>query len=102
MVEELRELTYEKQLLSEKQIKIVLWVCREKISYKEIAKRLAIREATLRKYLDIIRRKLFENNFDHYIQQTDFIKDFDLGLLWEKTKDYYDIKHRMLEILSAK
>lgn len=102
MVEELRELTYEKQLLSEKQIKIVLWVCREKISYKEIAKRLAIREATLRKYLDIIRRKLFENNFDLYVQQTDFIQDFDLSLLWQKTQDIHVVKHRILSILSAK
>lgn len=101
MVEELRKLTYEKQLLSEKQIKIVLWICREKISYKEIAKRLAIKEASLRKYLDIIRRKLFEKDFDLYIKQTDFIKDFDLSLLWQKTQDYYIIKHRILSILSA-
>jgi len=72
-----------------------LAVCQEKISYEEITKKLEISNVALRKYLQIIRKKLLVNNFDHYCDWVQFIPDFDLSLLWQNTREYDEIKEQI-------
>jgi len=101
-VEILRGLSYRKQLLSEKQIRITFEICRNKKSYREIAQVLEITEVALRKYLEIIRKKFIENDFDLLCLKVGSIQDFDLSLLWKNTQDYLYYKEHIYSLKDPK
>lgn len=89
--EELRKLTYEKRLLTDQEIQIILMFCVEQMKQKEIAEKLAITDGTLRRYLSNIREK-FSQDLCNYAYQ---LKDTKLTLsnLWLRTSDYHSMKN---------
>jgi len=90
MTEELlKELTYSRRLLSDQEITIILLLCREKLSHKEIAARLTISKGTLRRYLSNIRAKLYNDICDYAYQLKE--SKLDISLLWKRTSEYDDI-----------
>lgn len=94
MVEKLEQLTYQKRLLSEKQIQIILLICRDNLNYSEIADKLGNTKAAIRKYAEIIRKK-FESNLEIYIKQLSNIPNFDISQLWKHSKNYNLIKEKI-------